>query len=262
MHITGNNKRAYDRAMSRLYMWSDNRKIIEMGGSTDFIVEVFEQNLEHARHVETERLTYCGCFTALIGGGMAILPGIGNDFMCLLLSVILFAVSLLSFSLNERWSNSFDHHITYAKGCYYILHCTACLDKMDPENKEDREMLLSRLQNETDMLDQSGFLSEFEEMLTGLNGKDEDKKYSKCKEIFELSGGNASEEKLVLSKLPLYCFGINDPVRRRFFKKDGFKADTTGTKIYFTRYYRLVSILTLLVGLYYVWAVIRLLFGL
>lgn len=74
--ITMEEKKRFDQAVQDSYLWSNNEKIIALSQDSDFVVELFEQNLEHARHVENERLTYCACFTALIGGGLAVLASL------------------------------------------------------------------------------------------------------------------------------------------------------------------------------------------
>lgn len=278
MRITKKNKEIYTNSMNRLYMWSDNSKIIEMGSNTDFVSELFEQNLEHARHVENERLTYCGCFTALIGGGLAILSGISSNALCLVLTIIFLAVSILSYSLNERWSNSFDHHIQYAKGCYYILHCNAqlchaeaeLLEKIEKDHPnlsvEELDTLLTKeirnykeeklrhIQENTDILNQTEFEKYFNEEFKKQNGTKNDDTYKKCKELFSLEGCTPNGKAPLLSTLPLYCFGINNPLQRSRFAKDQYTIDTTGTKVYFKRYYQLVIGLTVIVTLYFLFA--------
>ena len=128
------------------YMWS---KDIDLRSSTNiddqkynFICSMLQENLQHARHVENERITYHGFFIALVAGVFAFIiktgefstlaEGDGNHklsllfliplIISLLLCIILIILGMLTLQLCERWSNAFDRHLEYAKGCYYILH--------------------------------------------------------------------------------------------------------------------------------------------
>ena len=241
--ITKDEKKGFDQAVQGSYLWSNNEKIIALGSNSDFVIELFEQNLAHARHVENERLTYCACFTALIGGGLAVLSSLKGSPVSIVLSLVLFLLSILSYFLNERWGNAFDRHITYAKGCYYILHCNAQLNNMSSlKNVFHKKKRLKQLQ-EKEALDQRHFIKT---CCNECDKCDKRSKCNKCKEVFELEG---SGKKLRLDTLPLYCFGINNPIIE-FPKKGCFWADTRSTKQYFKRYYRWVCILIFLVMVY------------
>lgn len=244
--ITEEEKKRFDQAVQDSYLWSNNEKIIALSQDSDFVIELFEQNLEHARHVENERLTYCACFTALIGGGLAVLSGLKGSLVNIVLSLVLFLLSILSYFLNERWSNAFDHHITYAKGCYYILHCSAELNHMSGLEKVFNKKKHLKQMQERESLDQRHFI---EACCNECDKCGQRSECNKCKEIFELKGIGQQGKKLRLDTLPLYCFGINNPIKKAQIK-DCFWADTLSTKQYFKMYYISVSILIFLVTVY------------
>lgn len=95
----------------------------------DFISNMLAENLNHARHVENERVQYHTIFIAFYIGALAwYVDTLTNSETAQsnLLRFIIFCglavFSLISWTLNERWSNAFDRHMSYAKGCYYLLH--------------------------------------------------------------------------------------------------------------------------------------------
>ncbi len=110
------------------YAWDKNNigsfLANEHEATNEFLSEMLEQNLEHARHIENERLTYCTCITALVAGYLAFfaesdeLPAVVSTVFCALVHI----ATAFSFNLNERWTYGYGRHMEYAKGCYYILY--------------------------------------------------------------------------------------------------------------------------------------------
>ena len=88
---------------------------------TDFLIQCFSENLEHARHVENERLTFNSIFLALVAGAIAF-----DEFlkppMDFLIFLFLIAAGFLSIILTARWNNAFERHLFYAQQCYKLLH--------------------------------------------------------------------------------------------------------------------------------------------
>ena len=87
----------------------------------NFLSQCMSENLEHARHVENERLTFNSIFLALVAGAMAF----GNALPAIILFLIYFFLMIaefLSMILTVRWNNAFDRHIFYAQKCYKLLH--------------------------------------------------------------------------------------------------------------------------------------------
>ena len=89
-----------------------------------FLSTCMEENLEHARHVENERLTFNSIFMALVAGVLAFVYSIDTDYRIFAISVILLliVVGFIAMQLTKRWDNTFDRHIHFAKGCCRLLH--------------------------------------------------------------------------------------------------------------------------------------------
>lgn len=86
-----------------------------------FISQCMTENLEHARHVENERLTFNSIFLALVAGALAF----ADSFQPMIAIGIYFVLALagfLSIVLTARWNNAFNRHQFYAQQCYRLLH--------------------------------------------------------------------------------------------------------------------------------------------
>ncbi len=262
--FTEDQKRLFDQTMINSYPWSDPARIIEAGENPEFITELYEQNLEHARHVENERLTYCAGTSALVIGGLAAIGAIQNNYINLFISIILLLISILSYKLNERWSNAFDRHTLYAKGCYYILQCNTALKHIV---NQKRKQLLTEAGNDAEIAaihPTTEMLQEWqkERYQLYLNRIPNDKIAKDCKddiktigfftkmikkEFFKVKGRSPyvqgdpvtpeDQDNLYLSTLPLYCFDISNPISKRG------KVDHRKTKSYFRLYYALVILM-------------------
>lgn len=88
---------------------------------TEFITQCMCQNLEHARHLENERLTFNSIFLALVAGAMAF-AGTLNPAVTFGIYLFLTVAGFLSMVLTARWNNAFSRHIFYAQKCYNLLH--------------------------------------------------------------------------------------------------------------------------------------------
>ena len=76
------------------YMWDDPhyslRKNSRRGNSIDqnkfnFVLAMLQENLQHVRHVENERITYHGFFAAMVAGALALIAGMADkENRCLL----------------------------------------------------------------------------------------------------------------------------------------------------------------------------------
>ena len=89
-----------------------------------FLQACMEQNLEHARHVENERLTFNSIFMALVAGVLAFVYSIESrfEFFAVMVTLLLMIVGFIAMQLTRRWDNTFDRHIHFAKGCYRLIH--------------------------------------------------------------------------------------------------------------------------------------------
>ncbi len=72
------------------------------------------ENLEHARHVENERLTFNSIFLALAAGALAF-AGAFNSFVAFCIYFSLTMAGFLSMILTARWNNAFNRHLYYAR---------------------------------------------------------------------------------------------------------------------------------------------------
>ena len=177
------------------YAWSEGSPVRENWTGEDerkyeFTAMIMEQNLEHARHVENERIEFHTVFIAFYLGVLAWIFSDGTlgyeSWLTIFVEAGLIFFSLIAWTLNERWSNAFDRHMTYAKGCYYLLHRSVF--GVDDSKRIDDEVIKELKRSHKDFKE----YLEIEAMPTDF--KDD------------------SAEGGVLDVLPLYSFRINNPV--------------------------------------------------
>lgn len=87
----------------------------------EFLTECMEQNLEHARHVEDERMNFIQIHLVLVGGVLAFLSANALDKKSNVVLIILVAVTLLGGfvkKLLKRWDDVFAAHRACAMNCY------------------------------------------------------------------------------------------------------------------------------------------------
>ena len=127
----------------RTGLWSSHNLNEESLTDTqiDFLMSCFEQNLEHARHVENERLTFNSIYMALVGGVLAFVYSTEVKYVMFSVgvTVLLIITGFIAMLLTKRWDNTFDRHIEYAKGCYRLVHESLFPDDLDEEDDEDGE---------------------------------------------------------------------------------------------------------------------------
>lgn len=87
----------------------------------DFLQNCMDENLNHARHVENERLTFNSIFLALIAGALAFAGSMPPSIAFFLYLMLTFA-GFLSMMLTARWNNAFSRHLFYAQQCYKLIH--------------------------------------------------------------------------------------------------------------------------------------------
>lgn len=86
-----------------------------------FVSQCLTENLEHARHVENERLTFNSIFLALVAGALAFADSLEATIAAGIYFTLIIA-GFLSIVLTARWNNAFDCHLFYAQQCYKLLH--------------------------------------------------------------------------------------------------------------------------------------------
>ena len=129
-----------------------DRILVKNGKLTDqqikFLYVNLKNNIEHARHVESERLSFNSIFLTVAAATLAFV----KDFSSPVSALLLLAVAIegaIAITLTWNWGNVFDTHWQYAAGCYRVLH-HALID-MDGEpaggliSDEEMEIKLAEL---------------------------------------------------------------------------------------------------------------------
>ena len=85
------------------------------GINREEIIEHIGMNLEHARHVENERLSLNSIFSAIVAGVLAFALGTDNYFVGFFSMTFMIALCVLSMLLNKRWTDVFAAHTKTAQ---------------------------------------------------------------------------------------------------------------------------------------------------
>lgn len=85
------------------------------------LTTMFEENLEHMRHVENERMSLVTAVTALVAAILAFGSDLDQWFQQLLIYMAILLIIFIALDLTMRWNTAFDTHLNYAKGCYQCL---------------------------------------------------------------------------------------------------------------------------------------------
>ena len=226
--------------MRKPYLWELTHGEDYDESQESFIQTVMQENLNHARHVENERMSLLVGIAALVAGVLAVGGGMlttaleeaaehdslvsalefGTIFLVLAVTVL---VLVLCKRLNSRWNMTFDRHMFYARSCYYLLHRS---------NFELNDRGLKEGENEMpeDLTVTKPVSDEKRDKVTALA----------FQEDFHLTSKAGSAE---LETMPLYCFSINKRVDRHNV------VDTRSTKKYFDIFYNvLLGIILLLMA--------------
>ncbi len=87
-----------------------------------FLLECMKENLNHARHVETEIHTFTGIYMAVVAGVLAFgFSTAAGPSVLIGLYAIMLCAGLVAFVLIRRWYTVFDNHMRYAERGYYML---------------------------------------------------------------------------------------------------------------------------------------------
>lgn len=116
----------------RIYAGDDD----EVKSRIDFLTVCFQENLNHARHVENERLTFATIYMALVGGGLAILFSMKILLLSTFMTIALVLTGIIALTLTRRWDNVFDRYMLYARGTYCAVH-RALFKPEDRENASE-----------------------------------------------------------------------------------------------------------------------------
>ncbi len=88
----------------------------------DILIELLLTNLEHARHVENERLSFNSIYIAVVAGFFALAFDFGNPLLTMFFIGILLIISLIGFLFTKRWSDVFAGHTEKAKQIALLLY--------------------------------------------------------------------------------------------------------------------------------------------
>lgn len=109
------------------YIWLMQDRIYN--GSEDqirdrmpFLTTCFQENLNHARYVENERLTFATIYMALAGGGMALIFTTKIMMLSAFITLVLLLTGIIALTLTRRWDSVFDRCMSYARGTYCAVH--------------------------------------------------------------------------------------------------------------------------------------------
>lgn len=106
-----------------------------------FLINFTNENLNHARHVENERLTFNSIYMAMVGGALAFVYDLYEDDIALIIIALLIVLGAINILLTLRWQNVFDEHIQYAKQAYYLLQRETFGEDLEiPQNLEDSSL--------------------------------------------------------------------------------------------------------------------------
>lgn len=82
-----------------------------------YLQHCVSENLNHARHVENERLTFTSIYIAMVIGAVAVVFGLDNNVIAAIVAGLLTAFGFMSAQLNDRWQGVFDDHMKKAAAC-------------------------------------------------------------------------------------------------------------------------------------------------
>ena len=82
-----------------------------------YLQHCVSENLNHARHVENERLTFTSIYIAMVIGAVAVVFGLENNWVAFTVSASLTLFGIMALKLNARWQGVFDEHMHKAEEC-------------------------------------------------------------------------------------------------------------------------------------------------
>ena len=82
-----------------------------------YLQTCFSENLNHARHVENERLTFTSIYIAMVIGAVAVVFGLENNWVAFIVALLLTGFAVIALILNHRWQGIFDKHKDKVKTC-------------------------------------------------------------------------------------------------------------------------------------------------
>lgn len=109
----------------------------------EFLSDCMEENLEHTRHIENERMNFIQIYLVLVGGVLAFLSANALEQKSVVVLIILVAVTLLGIfvkGLLRRWNQVYLAHRASAMYCYKKI-VEACAFEKDALTEFPMDML-------------------------------------------------------------------------------------------------------------------------
>jgi len=109
-------------------------KSVEVSKEIELLQNCMNENLNHARHVENERLSFLQAYLVLVGIVGALIT---NDtlheknWVLLLLIFLVFISGVFAIALTMRWNKVFEAHRTCAIDCYLKLYKLVYMDEQE-----------------------------------------------------------------------------------------------------------------------------------
>lgn len=98
----------------------------------ELMTELLLSNLEHARHVENERLSFNSIYIAVVAGFFALAFDFEKPILTIFFIGILLFISLVGFLFTKRWTDVFEGHMDKAKDIARELY-----GEEEPRKNED-----------------------------------------------------------------------------------------------------------------------------
>lgn len=104
----------------------------------EHLIEFMIINVEHARHVENERLNFTYIYVAAIIGFFSFIFNADASLNTIFSLLFLIALGFIGFLLTKRWSDVFDGHMNKAKEIALLIYG----DKNISDNAKDASLLI------------------------------------------------------------------------------------------------------------------------
>ena len=105
--------------------------------SESTLVELLSQNIEHARHVENERLSFNSIYIAVVAGFFALVIDFEHPLLTIFFIGILLFISIVGLLFTKRWTDVFEEHMDRAKMIAQQLYGDEELSEEDQKFHED-----------------------------------------------------------------------------------------------------------------------------
>lgn len=107
----------------------------------DFLYKMMTQNLEHARHIENERLAFNSIHSVFVAGILTFIATNDGWSCCKQIWILVMLIGMcgVALLLTRRWNYVFKRHIFYATKCYILLHKSVFPIRGNNDHVDDAE---------------------------------------------------------------------------------------------------------------------------